>query len=133
MKPRNVNARNRAILNDINYHYDHKMMEQGVDFRIEDPASVLVFYWNVNFSAVHRYLSHSSLWLLRPKNKTLSALHFDAIHSFYPFLIVSRLFLIIRIYLLLFVKYIYIYIFFFQDTRYFFLILDLSIFYILIV
>lgn len=112
MKPRNVNARNRAILNDINYHYDHKMMEQGVDFRIEDPASVLVFYWNVNFSAVHRYLSHSSLWLLRPKNKTLSALHFDAIHSFYPFLIVSRLFLIIRIYLLLFVKYIYIYFFF---------------------
>ncbi|XP_043516191.1 uncharacterized protein LOC122531928 isoform X3 [Frieseomelitta varia] len=44
VKPRNVNARNRAILNDINYHYDHKMMEQGVDFRIEDPASVLVFY-----------------------------------------------------------------------------------------
>ncbi|CAD1472470.1 unnamed protein product, partial [Heterotrigona itama] len=41
VKPRNVNARNRAILNDINYHYDHKMMEQGVDFRIEDPASVL--------------------------------------------------------------------------------------------
>lgn len=44
VKPRNVNARNRAILNDVNYHYDHKMMEQGVDFRIEDPASVLVFY-----------------------------------------------------------------------------------------
>ncbi|CAK9820693.1 F-box only protein 39 [Anthophora plagiata] len=44
VKPRNVNARNRAILNDINYHYDHKMMEQEVDFRIEDPASVLVFY-----------------------------------------------------------------------------------------
>ncbi|XP_017754593.1 PREDICTED: F-box only protein 39-like [Eufriesea mexicana] len=44
VKPRNVNPRNRAILNDINYHYDHKMTEQGVDFRIEDPASVLVFY-----------------------------------------------------------------------------------------
>ncbi|XP_076629000.1 F-box only protein 39 isoform X1 [Colletes latitarsis] len=44
VKPRNVNARNRAVLNDINYHYDHKMMDQGVDFRIEDPASVLVFY-----------------------------------------------------------------------------------------
>ncbi|XP_029033537.1 F-box only protein 39 isoform X1 [Osmia lignaria lignaria] len=44
VKPRNVNARNRAVLQDINYHYDHKMMEQGVDFRIEDPASVLVFY-----------------------------------------------------------------------------------------
>ncbi|XP_076673554.1 F-box only protein 39 isoform X2 [Andrena cerasifolii] len=44
VKPRNVNARNRALLNDINYHYDHKMMQQGVDFRIEDPASVLVFY-----------------------------------------------------------------------------------------
>ncbi|XP_017787957.1 PREDICTED: F-box only protein 39-like [Habropoda laboriosa] len=44
VKPRNVNARNRAILNDINYNYDHKMTEQGVDFRIEDPASVLLFY-----------------------------------------------------------------------------------------
>nr|XP_003703893.2 PREDICTED: uncharacterized protein LOC100883286 isoform X3 [Megachile rotundata] len=44
VKPRNVNARNRAVLHDINYNYDHKMAEQGVDFRIEDPASVLVFY-----------------------------------------------------------------------------------------
>ncbi|XP_076288019.1 F-box only protein 39 isoform X2 [Lasioglossum baleicum] len=44
VKPRNVNTRNRVILNDINYQYDHKMVEQGVDFRIEDPASVLVFY-----------------------------------------------------------------------------------------
>ncbi|XP_078037419.1 F-box only protein 39 [Augochlora pura] len=44
VKPRNVNTRNRGILNEINYQYDHKMMEQGVDFRIEDPASVLMFY-----------------------------------------------------------------------------------------
>jgi len=44
VKPRNVNIQNRAILNDINYRYDRKMHEQGVDFRIEDPTSILFFY-----------------------------------------------------------------------------------------
>ncbi|KAG5322218.1 FBX39 protein, partial [Pseudoatta argentina] len=44
VKPRNVNIQNRAILNDINYRYDRKMHEQGVDFRIEDITSILFFY-----------------------------------------------------------------------------------------
>lgn len=44
MKPRNINIQNRAVLNDINYQYDHKMYEQGIDFRIEDPTSILFFY-----------------------------------------------------------------------------------------
>ncbi|XP_012285961.1 F-box only protein 39 [Orussus abietinus] len=44
VKPRNVNPQNRAVLDDITYQFDRKMIEQGVDFRIEDPASVLVFY-----------------------------------------------------------------------------------------
>ncbi|XP_020290932.1 uncharacterized protein LOC109858262 isoform X2 [Pseudomyrmex gracilis] len=44
MKPRNINIQNRAILHDINYQYDRKMHEQGVDFRVEDPTSILFFY-----------------------------------------------------------------------------------------
>jgi len=44
VKPRNINIQNRAILNNINYQYDRKMHEQGVDFRIEDPTSILIFY-----------------------------------------------------------------------------------------
>ncbi|XP_011862558.1 PREDICTED: F-box only protein 39-like isoform X2 [Vollenhovia emeryi] len=44
VKPRNINTQNRAILHDINYRYDRKMHEQGVDFRIEDPTSILFFY-----------------------------------------------------------------------------------------
>lgn len=44
VKPRNVSVHNRAVLDDIGYQYDHKMSQQGVDFRIEDPASVLIFY-----------------------------------------------------------------------------------------
>ncbi|GAB1867493.1 F-box only protein 39 [Camponotus japonicus] len=44
VKPRNINIQNRAILNDINYQYDRKMHEQGVDFRVEDPTSILFFY-----------------------------------------------------------------------------------------
>lgn len=43
-KARNINIPNRAILNNINYQYDRKMHEQGVDFRIEDPTSILFFY-----------------------------------------------------------------------------------------
>ncbi|XP_046428494.1 F-box only protein 39-like isoform X2 [Neodiprion fabricii] len=44
VKPRNVSSHNRAILDDIGYQYDHKMVQQGVDFCIEDPASVLIFH-----------------------------------------------------------------------------------------
>ncbi|XP_043274007.1 F-box only protein 39-like isoform X2 [Venturia canescens] len=44
VKPRNANALNRAILREISTQYDNKMVEQGVDFRIEDPASFFVFY-----------------------------------------------------------------------------------------
>lgn len=44
VKPRNINIQNRAVLNDINYQYDSKMHEQGVDFRVEDPTSILFFY-----------------------------------------------------------------------------------------
>ncbi|XP_011136148.3 F-box only protein 39-like [Harpegnathos saltator] len=44
VKPRDVNLRNRVVLNDINYQYDRKMHEQGVDFRLEDPTSILFFY-----------------------------------------------------------------------------------------
>ncbi|XP_012225223.1 F-box only protein 39-like [Linepithema humile] len=44
VKPRNINIQNRAVLNDINYQYDRKMHEQGVDFRVEDPTSILFFY-----------------------------------------------------------------------------------------
>ncbi|XP_077267790.1 F-box only protein 39 [Temnothorax americanus] len=44
VKPRNINIHNRAVLNDINYRYDRKMHEQEVDFRIEDPTSILFFY-----------------------------------------------------------------------------------------
>ncbi|KAG7213205.1 hypothetical protein KM043_002518 [Ampulex compressa] len=44
VKPRNVSEQNRAVLNEIAYQYDRKMMEQQVDFRIEDSASVLLFY-----------------------------------------------------------------------------------------
>ncbi|KAL6265039.1 hypothetical protein P5V15_005130 [Pogonomyrmex californicus] len=44
VKPRNINIQNRAILNNINYQYDRKMHEQGVDFRVEDPTSILFFY-----------------------------------------------------------------------------------------
>lgn len=38
VKPRNVNLRNRAVLYDINYQFDQKMMDQGIDFRIENPT-----------------------------------------------------------------------------------------------
>lgn len=44
VKPRNINIQNRAILHDINYQYDRKMHEQGVDFRVEDPTSILFFF-----------------------------------------------------------------------------------------
>ncbi|XP_035741815.1 F-box only protein 39-like [Vespa mandarinia] len=44
IKPRIVNIRNRAILDDVNYQYVHKMLEQEVDFRIEDPASFFMYY-----------------------------------------------------------------------------------------
>ncbi|XP_012259460.2 F-box only protein 39-like [Athalia rosae] len=44
VKPRNVSTQNRAILDDISYQYNHVMAQQGVDFRIEDSASVLTFY-----------------------------------------------------------------------------------------
>ncbi|XP_072744705.1 F-box only protein 39 [Anoplolepis gracilipes] len=44
VKPRNINISNRAILNNINYQYDRKMHEQGIDFRVEDPTSILFFY-----------------------------------------------------------------------------------------
>ncbi|XP_029663415.1 F-box only protein 39-like [Formica exsecta] len=44
VKPRNINIQNRGVLNDINYQYDSKMHEQGVDFRVEDPTSILFFY-----------------------------------------------------------------------------------------
>lgn len=44
VKPRNINIQNRAVLNDINYQYDSKMHEQGVDFRVEDLTSILFFY-----------------------------------------------------------------------------------------
>lgn len=44
IKPRIVNVRNRAILDEINYQYVHKMLEQEVDFRIEDPASIFYYY-----------------------------------------------------------------------------------------
>lgn len=44
VKPRNVNDKNRAILDDISYQYNHKLLDDGVDFRIEDPASALHFY-----------------------------------------------------------------------------------------
>ncbi|XP_024937989.1 F-box only protein 39 isoform X2 [Cephus cinctus] len=44
VKPRNVNPRNRILLESIGCQYERKMHEQGVDFRIEDSASVFHFY-----------------------------------------------------------------------------------------
>ncbi|XP_053597293.1 F-box only protein 39-like [Microplitis demolitor] len=38
VKPRNLSLKNRLILDDINYRYGHKLMDRGVDFRIDDPA-----------------------------------------------------------------------------------------------
>ncbi|XP_014471782.1 PREDICTED: F-box only protein 39-like [Dinoponera quadriceps] len=44
VKPRDINIQNRAVLYEINYQYDRKMHEQGIDFRVEDPTSILFFY-----------------------------------------------------------------------------------------
>ncbi|KAK0083707.1 hypothetical protein PV325_008378 [Microctonus aethiopoides] len=44
VKPRNVNTQNRAILDEIGYQYNHKLLNQGIDFRMEDPVSALHFY-----------------------------------------------------------------------------------------
>ncbi|XP_034944287.1 F-box only protein 39-like [Chelonus insularis] len=44
IKPKNINTQNRAILDDINYQYHYKMLDQGIDFRIEDPTSAYNFF-----------------------------------------------------------------------------------------
>ncbi|XP_066599493.1 F-box only protein 39-like isoform X2 [Prorops nasuta] len=44
VKSRSINMQNHALLDDINYNYERKMFDQGVDFRIEDSASVMFFY-----------------------------------------------------------------------------------------
>lgn len=44
VKPRNINVCNRAILDEINFQYDHKLLKQGVDLCIEESSSVLLFY-----------------------------------------------------------------------------------------
>ncbi|XP_011502114.1 PREDICTED: F-box only protein 39-like [Ceratosolen solmsi marchali] len=38
MKPRNVNMHNQAVLHEIGHQFNHKMIEQGIDFRIDNLA-----------------------------------------------------------------------------------------------
>ncbi|KAG8037124.1 hypothetical protein G9C98_004446 [Cotesia typhae] len=38
VKPSSVNLRNRGALDEINYNYNHRMLDRGIDFRIDGPA-----------------------------------------------------------------------------------------------
>ncbi|XP_044599446.1 F-box only protein 39-like isoform X2 [Cotesia glomerata] len=38
VKPSTVNLRNRGALDEINYNYNHRMLDRGIDFRIDGPA-----------------------------------------------------------------------------------------------